>query len=176
LPQGETLSYHRLRVAASRERIWEALLAADLAASPLSKLLLAVRGYGGRALRSRGDTFPERLERFGFTKLREIPGHELVFGLAGQFWRPGGGLRRLPNEGAFLAFEKDGCVKAAWNLRIGAVSEQGCEISTETRIEYFGAAARRKFRTYWALVRPFSGLLRRALLSGVKRRAETPTV
>jgi hypothetical protein len=37
---------------------------------------------------------------------------------------------------------------------------------------YFSPAARRKFRLYWTLVGPFSGLIRRALLSGIRRRAE----
>jgi hypothetical protein len=45
-------------------------------------------------------------------------------------------------------------------------------LSTETRIAYFDSAARRKFRLYWTLVGPFSGLLRRVLLTGVQRRAE----
>jgi hypothetical protein len=138
----------------------------------VSKALLALRGYGGRALRPRAGTFPEKLERFGFTKLDEDPGRELVFGIAGKFWRPDGGLRRIADRAAFLDFAEDGCVKAAWNLRIGAIDGEACDLSTETRIQYFGRAARRKFRIYWTLVGPFSGALRRALLSGVQRRAE----
>ncbi len=45
-------------------------------------------------------------------------------------------------------------------------------LATETRIRYFGTAARRKFRLYWTFVGPFSGLIRRALLRGVRRRAQ----
>lgn len=148
------------------------MLAQDLASSPVSKALLALRGYGGRALRPRAGTFPEKLVRFGFTKLDEDPGRELVFGIAGRFWRYDGGLRRIADRAAFLDFAEDGCVKAAWNLGIGATDGEACDLSTETRIQYFGKAARRKFRLYWTLVGPFSGALRRALLSGVKRRAE----
>jgi hypothetical protein len=112
-----------------------------------------------------------RVERFGFTRLDEDPGRELVFGLAGRFWRLDGDLRRMPDRAAFEAFVEQGCVKAAWNLAIGDESEAGCELTTETRIVCFGPVARRRFRTYWFFVRPFSGLLRRALLRGVKRRA-----
>jgi hypothetical protein len=50
----------------------------------------------------------------------------------------------------------------------------GSDVETETRIRYFGDAARRKFRAYWLLVGPFSGLLRRALLAGVKSGTERP--
>lgn len=152
--------------------MWKAILAADLAASPVSKLVLALRGYGARTFQASGGTLPERLERFGFTRLREIPGHELVFGLAGRFWRPSGDLRRLADGAAFDAFAEEGCVKAAWNLRIDETDGNSCDLSTETRIVYSGVAARRKFRLYWALVGPFSGLLRRTLLSSVKRGAE----
>jgi hypothetical protein len=155
--------------------VWQALLEQDLGASAASRLLLFLRGYGARALRSSGGTFPERLERFGFTKLDEDPGRELVFGIAGRFWRWNGDLRRIPDRAAFVAFAEEGCVRGAWNLAIGAVSEDGCELSTETRIEYFGDVARRKFRLYWSVVGPFSGILRRALLRGIRRRAEAPS-
>ena len=127
-------------------------------------------------LRTSPGTFPEKLERFGFTRLDEDPGRELVFGIAGRFWRPDGDLRRIADRQAFLDFAEDGCLKAAWNLRVGATDGGSCDLSTETRIRYFGSAARRKFRLYWTLVGPFSGVIRRALLRGVKARAEAPTI
>ena len=163
-------------MAAPPERVWEALLAADLGDSAVSRALLALRGYGRRASPTGAGTLPERLERFGFTRLDERSGRELVFGIAGKFWRCDGALRRIPSREAFQAFSEDGCVKAAWNLAIGEAEEAAggvsCDLSTETRIEYFGAAARRKFRAYWTFVGPFSGLLRRVLLDGIRRRAE----
>jgi hypothetical protein len=65
-------------------------------------------------------------------------------------------------------------VKAAWNLRV-VDSRPGLSLlTTETRVQCFGFAARRRFRLYWAFVGPFSGLLRRSLLGGVKRGAELP--
>jgi hypothetical protein len=45
-------------------------------------------------------------------------------------------------------------------------------LSTETRILCFGENARRTFRLYWTFVGPFSGLIRRGLLRGVRARAE----
>ncbi len=140
-------------------------------------MLLFLRGYGGRAFRKSPGTFSEKLERFGFTKLDEVPSREIVFGIAGKFWRPDGALRRLSDRDAFLAFAEDGCVKAAWNLRIEAepAAEPGtCTLSTETRIRYFGETARRRFRLYWGLVGPFSGVLRRILLRGIRARAGAP--
>lgn len=138
----------------------------------MTKRLLYLRGYGRRAFRASAGTFPEKLVRFGFTKLDEVSEQELVFGIAGRFWCWNGDLRPLAGRDAFVAFAEDGCVKAAWNLRIDDAGGGSCTLSTETRIVYFGPAARRKFRLYWTLVGPFSGFIRRALLRGVRRRAE----
>jgi hypothetical protein len=97
----------------------------------VSKALLALRGYGGRAFAGSRGTFPEKLE--------------------------------------------DGCVKAAWNIRIEEGANGTCEVSTETRIVYFGRAARHRFRLYWTFIRPFSGAIRIGLLRGIRRRAERPS-
>jgi hypothetical protein len=116
--------------------------------------------------------FPEKLVRFGFTVLEEVPGEELVLGVAGRFWRYDGDLRRIADREAFIAFSEDGCVKGAWNLRVEAAESGGSVLTTETRIRTFGSAAHRKFRLYWIFVGPFSGLIRRGLLRGVRRRTE----
>jgi hypothetical protein len=57
---------------------------------------------------------------------------------------------------------------------IDATDGVSCDLSTETRIEYFGESSRRRFGLYWALVGPFSSALRRSLLRGIRRRAEDP--
>jgi hypothetical protein len=151
--------------------VWEALARHKFASSGLGRFLMAVRGYGLRATKSRGSgSFSERVERFGFVKLADVPGRELVFGLAGRFWRPDGGLRRLTRE-EFLAFAEEGSVKVVWNLLVREGAPGQSEISTETRILSFGAAARRKFRIYWAVIEPFSGLTRRAMLRGIRRES-----
>jgi hypothetical protein len=46
-------------------------------------------------------------------------------------------------------------------------------LSTETRIKCFGRGALWKFRIYWSLVGPFSGLIRKAILERVKTQAES---
>ncbi len=52
---------------------------------------------------------------------------------------------------------------------------QSTVLSTETRIKCFGQAALWKFRSYWSLVGPFSGLMRKAILKQVKTEAEAKT-
>ena len=46
-------------------------------------------------------------------------------------------------------------------------------LSTETRIRCFGRSALWKFRLYWTLIAPFSGLIRKAILKRVKIDAES---
>lgn len=141
----------------------------------MTKALLFLRGYGRRAHGVSRGTLPEKLVRFGFTKLEEVPGEEIVLGIAGKFWRHDGDLRPLADRDAFLGFAEEGCVKAAWNLRVEPSDSGASVLSTETRIACFGQDASHKFRRYWMLVGPFSGLIRRALLRGIRRRAEHPT-
>ena len=49
-----------------------------------------------------------------------------------------------------------------------------CRLSTETRVHVAEPAARRAFRRYWFVIKPFSGLIRILFLRAVRRRAESP--
>ena len=51
----------------------------------------------------------------------------------------------------------------------------GGRLTTETRVLLTDARARRRFRLYWLVVRPMSGLVRRSWLRAAKRRAEAAT-
>ena len=47
---------------------------------------------------------------------------------------------------------------------------------TETRVQCLDAASSRRFGLYWVVVRPFSGLIRRAMLRAVAREATRPVL
>ena len=66
-------------------------------------------------------------------------------------------------------FTRPDTCKTVIDFRVGRSS-----LSTETRVHVGDAAARRKFRLYWLVVRPFSGLIRILLLRAARRRAEAP--
>jgi hypothetical protein len=176
LPQYDVAKRHRTLIRASRERVFEEILSYDFRASRVTQILMALRGYGTRVRRAHAQepgTLPGSLARFGFTPLAEAPGKELVFGLVGKFWQPSGGLRTLTAE-EFAAFREPGLAKAAWNLLCRPTDDPVVtELSTETRVLCYGDAARRKFLLYWRVVELFSGLIRRSLLRGVKRAAES---
>ena len=171
LPRFDVSSRHRLLVAAPAARTWDALVRADLRDSTIARLLLRLRGYGARARRMEGDgTLSQSLSGLGFVPIGERPGSELVFGLIGRFWTLSGGLRAV-SPAEFLGFEQEGFAKAAWNLEVSPSGETASLLATETRVLCFGAAARRRFRLYWGLIGPFSGIIRRAMLGSIRDRA-----
>jgi hypothetical protein len=59
-------------------------------------------------------------------------------------------------------------------LLVRARADAGTQLTTETRVQTFGRAATLMFRVYWLIVRPFSGLIRKAMLREIKRIAEQP--
>lgn len=109
----------------------------------------------------------------GFILLEERPGEELVLGTVGRFWRTRGELCAT-SPARFREPAPAGTAKAAWNFAVGRDSDGVTELRAETRVLCTDVAARRRFRAYWTLIRPFSGLIRREMLAAVRSAAETP--
>jgi hypothetical protein len=176
MPRYDAVERHQLRVRASREVVWDAVLGMDFRHSPLIRLLFALRSLPGALLRpasrppaALGNSLAE-LERFGFVPLERDAPRELVMGLAGRFWRPSGDIVRLDAEG-FRRFDRPGHALAVWNFTVRPDGD-GVVLATETRVRCTDAASRRSFLRYWRVVRPFSGIIRGAMLRGVRRVAE----
>jgi hypothetical protein len=154
--------------------VFEALQDYDLRESRVTRVLMALRGYGRRVRRpQRPEGLVASLAGAGFVPLGGRPGCELVFGLIGKFWKPGGGLQRVSSD-EFVAFHEEGFAKVAWNVAVEPAGDSGSVLTTETRVLCFGAPARRRFRIYWATIERFSGLIRMAMLRGIRRRALLP--
>ena len=155
--QGER---HAIRVAASPERALAAAREARLEDVPLVRLLFRLRGL--RAAPN-GPIWDSLLAE-GFHAVSD----DTVV-LVGKPWSPKGGTRRVED---FVAFAEPGYAKMAMDLR--AVPDgDGSRLETETRVYLTDASARRRFRAYWLVVRPLSGLVRRSWLKAAKRRAES---
>jgi hypothetical protein len=164
LPEYDVSEYHDLFVNASPAAAYAAMERVRLSDSPVISMLLRIRGLGASRRTLAEDV------RSRFTVLKDDPGREIVFGVVGQFWRLRG--TSCDFEAAeFAVFHQPGCAKSAWNV---AFTEEagGTRVSTETRVQCFGAVARLKFRAYWTLIGLFSGLIRIEMLRLIKRRAE----
>src|SRR5688500_4369270 len=105
LPLYDAVERHETHVAASMERVYAALRQADLAASPIVRLLLALRALPGRrrreSARVRRTLTLDEMCRDGFTLLAEDPPCEIVLGLAGKFWKAASGVRRIADADSF---------------------------------------------------------------------------
>jgi hypothetical protein len=174
LPRFDEVERHTRLVRAAPPAVYAALWRADLLTSPVVRGLLTLRGlpaalrHGRRPARRRPVTLAQVLEH-GFVLLGERPQHELALGVVGRFWTLTGDRLALDAPG-FVAFDRPGYAKAVWDFRL--VPEGGAtRLSTETRILALDADSRRRFRRYWRVIGPFSGLTRRAFLRAVDREA-----
>ena len=155
LPIHDVSAIYQIRINAPPSVVYQCLLRSDFNGLWLVRLLTTIR-TGKRQARNRVPRdLPQRLQGTGFVILDDVPGAELVIGVAGKFWRPDGGRCLDLSTCDFGAFARAGYAKAAW------------------RIKCFGRATLWKFRFYWSLVGLFSGLIRKAILKQVKTRAES---
>ena len=184
LPQYDFQEFHQTRINAPPPRVYACLLHSDFSQLWLTRALMTLR-TGGRMPRRDRTRLPgdlrQRVQGTGFVILDEIPDDELVIGVAGRFWHPDGGRCMDLKPADFIDFSRTGHAKVAWNFKLHEASPEtetepetkSTILSTETRIQCLGRAARWKFRTYWTLVGPFSGLIRLAILKHVKTQAES---
>jgi hypothetical protein len=173
LPCYQASASYSIFVRASPDQTYAALAQASLSDLPLVRRLMRLRGYrrARPTVPASNPQPPVRGHRL-FLELAVLPPREVVLGIAGRFWRPDGGIVRDLTPADFLNFRRDGFAKAVWGFSLVAAAD-GTELTTETRVQTFGPPATWKFRLYWLLVGPFSGLMRRAMLREIKRIAES---
>lgn len=161
LPEFHFAERHSTRVEASPERVFDAVRSVTLAEMPVARVLMRMRGMQAETARP---VLQEAMRTFAV--LADDPGRELVIGSVAQPWRLRGGSR-LDAGMDFRGFRDPGYAKMAMSFRL-----DGATLTTDTRVLLTDARARRRFRAYWLLIRPFSGAVRRVWLKAIVRRAE----
>ncbi len=186
MPSGDHHEVHDVWLDAPPSEAYRALANVTGREIRLLAPLMAMRGLAirelrafltaaGRTLRAdREAPIFEAIERKGFVRLAEEPGREIVFGVVGRFWRLFGNapFTQVRDRDDFVSFAEPGYAKAAMSFLVRAEG-RGSRVVTETRITTTDDAAARKFRRYWRVVRPGSGLIRRSWLAAVRRRLAT---
>jgi hypothetical protein len=162
MPRFEIAKRYETLVDAPRERVYDAILTADLASHPIVKALLFVRGMGRRTRSSL--RFHE-----GFTVAAEDRPREIVIGLEGPFWSPACKPQGV-DAARFAQPLSPNTARGGWNFTTAEAGGK-TRLATETRVTYT-ADARAKFRTYWFFIGPFSGLIRIFMLQAIRREAE----
>jgi hypothetical protein len=161
MPAFTYTEYHDIVVAASPGKAYRAARFLDFSTSRTIRVLFKLRGLPTDSMTIEGFT-----ERVGFTMLEEHPGNEFVIG----FWARHG-IERIPSPEAFI---HGGAMrlKAAWNFSVEPLVTGKARVSTETRVLCMTKPALVTFSLYWAVVRPFSGLIRKKMLHLIKLKAE----
>jgi hypothetical protein len=131
---------------------------------PVFRALMAVRSLG-RTSRGANRRIIDDFTGIGFTPIVENP-DEVVYAGIGRPWSVGGRMQPVEGAQSFRDFAEPGWAKMAVNFR----AADGV-LSTETRVWLTDAGSRRAFAAYWLVIRPFSGLIRRAWLRAAARRA-----
>lgn len=183
LPYFDIRMHHRIQVAASTERVFNCLQTANFDVWGFSRLFYALRTLPALpmapqdawrrfslALRRPQFTLDDLLAT-GFALLGHRTDQELVIGTVGRFWRASGELRAVSCED-FVGATPPGTAKAAWNFTVGHSLSGATDLQTETRVLCADSTARSRLLRYWAVIRPFSSLIRREMLAAIRSASE----
>jgi len=187
LPEFDVRTSYATRIAASPAKVYANLWTANFDHWGITRALYSVRtllSFPARPRetwrRFRDELFRQRFTldgmlSEGFALLEERPGEELVLGTVGRFWRARGELCAA-SPVRFRAPAPSGTAKAAWNFQVGLRTDGATVLRTETRVLCADDATRRRFRAYWMLIRPSSGLIRQEMLTAVRSAAESSQI
>jgi len=169
LPEYEFRERHSTVVRASARATMSAADEWQPRESILWRVLLVLRGVG----KPRG-AFWEWAEGMGFLCLARTES-EVVYGQIGRFWslRERSAMVSPRTAEEFRAFTDPRFAVAVVAITVEPATAESTLLTTETRVHVRSQSAHRWFGLYWFLIRPFSGLLRRSMLNGVRARAET---
>ena len=163
LPLPHFSATHHINIRQTPEKIWPLVQQLDFGSSKLIRVLFALRGMPARMMNLGG------LERGRFIRL-ESNENETIIGLIGQFWKPSGNLQLFKPE-EFVTYDEPGFLKATWSFTLTG-GDRCSVLETETRIYCTDENAKRRFRPYWFIVKPFSGIIRKEILKGIRQKAE----
>jgi len=169
LPLYQFSETHSCRIAADAAPILDAAGRYKPEDDLFFRAMIGLREMPARLLGRRGSK-PFGMQNF---TLLERTDRALVYGLAGQFWRPDYGLRPITDGSAFREFQEPGVPRLALSFEVASQAGGAHRLTTETRVFCPDAVSRRKFRFYWLLIRPVSGLIRSRILASIRKTAET---
>ena len=173
MPVYEVRELHAIRIAASPARAFAAARALDLERSWIVRAIFRGRelAFALPPQRPAPRPFVESMLSIGWGLVAERPGRELVFAAVTQPWRANVVFRPL-ERAQFVAFDSADYVKIAWTLAVDSLGPEESRFRTETRVVTTDAAARARFRRYWALFSPGIVLIRWVAVRLVRDEAE----
>ncbi|WP_436775702.1 hypothetical protein [Yinghuangia sp. YIM S09857] len=169
LPEWHFRERHTIEIDAYADTVFRAIEELTWREVPTFRRLMVLRFAGrDRAVDTR---ILASMTKDGFTVL-DRSDNELVVGMISTRLpaRPVPLAGELPAD-AVRAFDAPGHLKIVFNFL-----RRGSTVTTETRVWATDERSRRIFQAYWALIRPPSGVIRRAWLRAIRERAENEPV
>lgn len=177
LPRYQFSERHTVDIPAPRAAVMAAVERFRPDDDAFFRAAIGVRELPMRLAASLGRRVAARQPAFGvanFTLLEQAGDEERVLGMAGRFWQLDYGQSAVADGAAFLAFGQPGTAKLALAFATEALGGNCTRLRTETRVGCSDRASLRSFAPYWYLIRPVSGLIRRRMLSAIRRDALRP--
>lgn len=174
MPEFDAVEVHETKVDAPLERVYQSFRKVDLEGSFLGWLFVAPQRLARALGLLRRNPTPLDLEVFrkgGFFLLEDNGRDEILIGMVDPMGNKGVTRPMSLSPVAFRDFAKPGFAKILWNVRV-RTENGGNILSTETRVLCTDDRTRRFFKAYWTVVQYGSGLTRRDMLRGWRRRAE----
>lgn len=163
LPNADHVEWHERLVDAPREAVWHALVGLTLRDLPVAGALMKLRGVGG-------PTEGESLLLHGPIPAQEVHPPATAIGFVAH--RPWARRHGPPVDPHSVDDVGDGWIVTFTEFRLDAVGPSRTRVTTQTRCRATSSDARRRMSLYWAIVGPFSALVRREILRAVARKAE----
>jgi hypothetical protein len=181
IPLPRLLETDQADVAAPPQQVWERVRHGNLASSRFVQALFALRTLPDHLLHAKEaaprlklDDLKSSAAQPGFQILAEDPGREVAVGAIGKVWHLDIPFVHVENAEAFVAFDWPDFVKVAWSIRVTARGETDSHVEFELRVDATDDEAWRKFRRYFALIGPFSHLIRRSALASLESEFGAP--
>jgi len=167
LPAYSYKEEHSLSILGNIEEAMKEILNYQAHNDPFFKFAIALREFPHKIFKKTEILKPPfSLDNF---TLLEKSSTQIAFGLVGQFWKSDYGQVEIKNREEFLEFKDVDYVKLVLYFDINQIDNDHCHITTETRVLCLGGKALSRFRPYWYLIRPISGLIRRRILLQIQK-------
>ncbi len=177
MPRWQFSEHHTTQIAASPERVYQAIREVRADEIALFHVLTWIRRGGRNAPESilnAGSSRPllDVATNSGFIYLADDPLHELVIGTVVVAPRSTSGPHRTVTPDVFRRQLPPGFAIAAMNFLVRPNGRGGSFVSTDTRVYANDDSSRRRFAMYWRVIYPGSSLIRVMWLRAIKKRAE----
>lgn len=170
LPRYDFREIHSASIQAPSNIILDCIARMKMADDPMVRLAITLRELPTRLI---GGSSRKPLDFDDFTPLARDGNSSLAVGLIGAFWQADYGLLAVDSLEMFTANDNKNVCRLVIGFATAAHSSGKTILTTETRVFCPTSTVKRKFAPYWYVIRPVSGLIRKRMLSRIRRQAES---